>query len=897
MRDYINPYTPHTLSYIVELMRPEERDGELIAPLSDEQIFKFGSASLYLFFKTSMKYFMETFQVQEYKSQTMFVRDLIGKEYHLQATTTHEFDLNGNQSISFSVLPTKVNKEFIDDISEMWEVIDDKGVLHKIIYCKKQGVGQHSTKMEYRESDHHFLTPAQVVNGESKGNPVKEKRLKVEIKAIPLFFDVMDNSRIYEEYNEHMPAQRAFARIFEGVPFEFIIVGQFDAVEWEGFGAGESRLETFKRALERYKMEFRIVGNIVYLERQVGRDTSFQYRHKLNASNIVKEIDAREFWTYAKGYGNFGNEGEGEGESSDWQDAKLTREYTSPLAKVIGKRDAPPVKDGRITDETTMDRGLKELVEDSLKISITTDIHDLRKQGYALAQPEIGDRVFIIDERIGLDEEVRVIDMSVTKDWRGNVTALSLTIGSEGLSKRHQTNISTAAKQINELIEGRRELPFSVLDEAVKNATKALQSAQTELIFGNGIIGKDKKNPNYLTVFNSRGLGVSNDGGNTFTEAIIAGLGINASAVVTGTMLADFIAGGTLASLNGNLNFDMNNGDFDMKRANFTLGSGARIDFTSVGNRITYERTDKEDNQKRTAGYGVGRAYNERFPYVFMGATGTSKHSLDPSDENYFSGFIANTTKRESEDEIGNSVVGYRFHIRDLPVSYTKGFEFNINGSTNVFRGMNTGSVDYNLGDENSLFNQLFVRRVKTSGGFEVRNNSATDIGYLFETSSGLHFRGLNGDRYQYDLGSKESRNHWNRGYINYLQGAASDSGVGNSDNPYRYGHIQELTVQTIHDSSRKDVKLNIEPLEPYVANDFIDMSKVNSFNYRDSDLTNKFSLRAGLVIEQLDPTNDKLYKADEDSLDVSSIIYLLLLSLQDTRKDLKELEEYVYEQ
>src|SRR5699024_12714763 len=82
-------------------------------------------------------------------------------------------------------------------------------------------------------------------------------------------------------------------------------------------------------------------------------------------------------------------------------------------------------------------------------------------------------------------------------------------------------------------------------------------------------------------------------------------------------------------------------------------------------------RTDKEDNQKRTAGYGVGRAYNERFPYVFMGATGTSKHSLDPSDENYFSGFIANTTKRESEEEIGNRVVGYRLNIRDVPGSTT----------------------------------------------------------------------------------------------------------------------------------------------------------------------------------------------------------------------------------
>src|SRR5699024_12472605 len=55
------------------------------------------------------------------------------------------------------------------------------------------------------------------------------------------------------------------------------------------------------------------------------------YRHKLNATNIVQEVDANELWTYAKGYGNYGNEGEGEGGTSEWQDAKLIREYTSPL--------------------------------------------------------------------------------------------------------------------------------------------------------------------------------------------------------------------------------------------------------------------------------------------------------------------------------------------------------------------------------------------------------------------------------------------------------------------------------------------------------------------------------------------------------------------------------------
>src|SRR5699024_1694083 len=280
--------------------------------------------------------------------------------------------------------------------------------------------------------------------------------------ALPIFFDELNSSRIYEESNKHMTAQAAFSRIFEDTRFDFIIVGNFDAVEWEGFGGGESRLETFKRALERYKMEFRIVGNIVYLEHQIGRDTQFMCRHKLNATNIVQEVDANELWTYAKGYGNYGNEGEGEGGTSEWQDAKLIREYTSPLADVIGKREAPPIKDGRITNANTMDEQLKQLVDESLKISINADIHDLRKQGYALAQPRIGDRVFIIDERIGLDEEIRITQMSVTKDWKGNVLDINMTIGSEGLSKRHQSNLNTATKEITDLIEGRKNLPLSV---------------------------------------------------------------------------------------------------------------------------------------------------------------------------------------------------------------------------------------------------------------------------------------------------------------------------------------------------------------------------------------------------------------------------------------------------
>src|SRR5690606_4134732 len=406
-------------------------------------------------------------------------------------------ELNGNVTLSFVVLPTKTNSLFIDKITEMWTVVDHDGIEYKIIYCKKQGVGN---------------------------------RLRVNVKAIPLFFDKFDSDRIYDEYNEHMTAHRCFSLIFEGTGFNFILVDSFQAIQWEGYGGGETRLKCFKDALSRYGAEFRLVGNTVYLEKQIGRDTNFMYRHKLNASNIVKEIDASALYTYAKGYGDYED-----GEKSDgggWQNAKLVREYTSPFAQILGIRHAPPIKDGRIKDPETMDKKLKELVDNSLKISVSADIHDLRKQGYPLAQPELGDRVFLIDERIGLNTEVRVIEMSVTKNWKGEVIDLKLTFGSPGLLRRYQSNLRTATSQSNDLMEGRSKLPVSVLDEAVQIATRALQRAQTELIFENGIIARDKSDPNRLVLFNSEGIGISDDGGATFREAITAdGFVLTAGAV------------------------------------------------------------------------------------------------------------------------------------------------------------------------------------------------------------------------------------------------------------------------------------------------------------------------------------------------------------------------------
>ena len=248
----------------------------------------------------------------------MFVTDLEGNDYPIQATTTNEAELNGNQSISLIIEANKVNNLFIDNLERMWQITDHDDITYIIIYCIRKGKGD---------------------------------KLTINVKGIPLFFDKLDTMRTYEEYNQSMTASVFFNLVFKDTGFFPVLVDPFYSVEWEGLGKGETQLSMFKKGLNRYKAEFEIKGNDIHLRTKVGRDTSFMYRYKLNASNIVEENDASALYTYAKGFGNFAED--------DEANAKLIREYTSPLSSLIGIRHAPPIYDGRMTIASELDNRIK----------------------------------------------------------------------------------------------------------------------------------------------------------------------------------------------------------------------------------------------------------------------------------------------------------------------------------------------------------------------------------------------------------------------------------------------------------------------------------------------------------------------------------------------------------
>src|SRR5699024_361396 len=148
---------------------------------------------------------------------------------------------------------------------------------------------------------------------------------------------------------------------------------------------------------------------------------------------VTKSVDASGFVTHIKGFGNFGNE-EGEDSSNDdyFTNAKLRREYTSPLAKVVGKYEGKPIVDGRVTDKETLDKMMIEAVEKSLEISIEGNLHDVRSI-YKEAVPLIGDRVFLIDERINLEQEIRIQSLKQTFDVNDKLVNCEVTFGSESI--------------------------------------------------------------------------------------------------------------------------------------------------------------------------------------------------------------------------------------------------------------------------------------------------------------------------------------------------------------------------------------------------------------------------------------------------------------------------------
>lgn len=394
--------------------------------------------------------------------------------------------VNGERSLSFFVLKTERNAHAFDLVQEE-SIIEYDGHKYRIKQLEELAVGT-----------------------------VPMKR----VKADHVFFDIIDVYQ-YGTISGTKTISEALSFALNGTGYIFVVVDAFDPVPLENFG-DDNALALFQKVLELYQAEFDLVGNEVRLYKQIGADTDFQFRYKHNVKTIAKTIKTDNLSTYIKGFGKQNDDGT----------YAATAEYTSPMADIYGIRHAKPIYDERFTNSNSLLEYIKTQIQDTPEISITIDFVDLAKAGYPLPRPRLGDTVYLIYEPLNIDITTRILEIT---DYPESNKSPEVTLANFKESFA-DVSIRYTKSQIEKIYnEQTGRIRYTALDEAVKQATEALQSAQTELKFENGIIAIDKNDPNNIVLFNSAGIGISDDGGQTFKTAM-TGRGIVADVITSGAL-------------------------------------------------------------------------------------------------------------------------------------------------------------------------------------------------------------------------------------------------------------------------------------------------------------------------------------------------------------------------
>ena len=271
------------------------------------------------------------------------------------------------------------------------------------------------------------------------------ERQKLTIKARPVELDDLNSTRIYEVYNGSFTGKEYFDLVFKNTGYKYTLNKKVDSSKFENLGNHDTNLELFKKGLERYDLEYEYdpYKKTFNLYDTVQQKAEYYIKAGVNSNNIKVQEDASNCYTYIKGFGGFDNQ-------QTFNEASLQYEYTHPLADLIGKRHAPPVIDGRMTKPDTLKKAMELVLEESLKVSITLDFVTLHEH-FPNAIPKVGDIVNVVDDLIGLNEYVRIIEITTYRDIYNNITKQDVVLGEFRMQDRYIKAVGNAANYVKAL--------------------------------------------------------------------------------------------------------------------------------------------------------------------------------------------------------------------------------------------------------------------------------------------------------------------------------------------------------------------------------------------------------------------------------------------------------------
>lgn len=415
-----------------------------------------------------------------------------------------------------------------------------------------------------------------------------------EFVAVRKIFDDLVNHYVYTKTTQSNSLGYFLNLILAGSGYTANVIGAFGNERLEEFGE-DNALALFQSLLNTFEAEFTTTGKTITVRDRVGGNSNFRFQYKHNITGIKINIDTKNLSTYIKGYGKPAVDSKGKPTG----EYVVVGEYTAPNASLYGILPATPYRNDKITNELTLLKYMKQQVQDSPLLSAQVDFIEFRDLGYPVPKPNLGDSCFIIYEPFDnmvfetrLTKVSRQLYLDADQTWKSYKTMVEFATVQKDVTDT-LARFQQTSKAFERLLKGQATLPYSVLDEAVRLATEALNSAQTELTFDNGILAVDKTNANNIVVLNSAGLGISTNGGDTYDNAITA-LGINATVITTGQLNTNNV---TVYGGNSGNFIQMSGAQFTSQTdpSVYTKINGARVESRGTHTRTWKGRTTTHD--------------------------------------------------------------------------------------------------------------------------------------------------------------------------------------------------------------------------------------------------------------------------------------------------------------
>lgn len=276
--------------------------------------------------------------------------------------------INGDYTLSFTVIPTSQNKVAYDMVQEE----------SKVTYDGATFVIKNVTETPYSKS----------------------------VTAIHEFFET-EGDFVEEVLLEGMyTIQQALTLAFSTSDWDWTLQGTFDQVTLTDFGH-DNCLSLVNQIMQLYNAEYEIdeEKKWIVVKNRIGEETDYQIRYKHNLKAISRSIDSSNIKTAVRVHYNVDDLGE----------YRSSFTYYSNNESKYGRKFAEPLYLDQVTTWDEARRIAENYLKDVPDISIECEFVELQKAGYQ-GDVQLGNSLFLIDERMGIDIEARIVEIEEYPD-------------------------------------------------------------------------------------------------------------------------------------------------------------------------------------------------------------------------------------------------------------------------------------------------------------------------------------------------------------------------------------------------------------------------------------------------------------------------------------------------